>query len=151
MFWWTPVTILSSTIWDFRRYFIGFSFRGVGVFCYIGCECFTNLPSLLITKFLTNVKEKLQTQVTVPQHIPEDVNSQKFQRWRELSVSLKQQNFSKINNTKTYEFSTLYRTIHHEKLKTRLLDTIDNCFFKTKNGIPKCSLTCDQASKKLLC
>jgi hypothetical protein len=39
---------------------------------------------------------------------------------------------------KTYDFSALYTTIPHDKLKSRLLDIIDNCFFN-KNGKRKYS------------
>jgi hypothetical protein len=39
----------------------------------------------------------------------------------------------KINSIKTYEFSTLYTTIPHDKLKFRRLDIINNCFVN-KNG-----------------
>jgi hypothetical protein len=35
---------------------------------------------------------------------------------------------------KRYEFSTLYTTIPQEKLKSRLFDFIDKCFFKKKWG-----------------
>jgi mRNA-degrading endonuclease RelE of RelBE toxin-antitoxin system len=42
---------------------------------------------------------------------------------------LKEQNFSQINSIKPYDFFTLYTTIPHEKLKSRLSDIIDNCFF----------------------
>jgi hypothetical protein len=50
---------------------------------------------------------------------------------KELLANPKAQNFSQINacNTKTYDFSTLYSTIPHEKLKSRLFDIIDYCFF----------------------
>jgi hypothetical protein len=38
-----------------------------------------------------------------------------------------------INSIKTNDFSTLHTTIPHEKLKCRVFNTIDNCFFH-KNG-----------------
>ena len=48
-----------------------------------------------------------------------------------LLVNLKSQNLSHItcNSIKTYELSTLYTTILHNKLKTRLFHIIDSCFF----------------------
>jgi hypothetical protein len=52
---------------------------------------------------------------------------------KELLANLKAQNFCPLNNIKTYDFSTLYTTIPHEKLKPRLFDIIDNCFLN-KNG-----------------
>jgi hypothetical protein len=42
-------------------------------------------------------------------------------------------NVSKRNSIKTHDFSTLYTTIPHEKLKSRLFDIIDNCSFN-ENG-----------------
>ena len=40
---------------------------------------------------------------------------------------------SRINSIKTFDFSTLYTTIPHQKLKTRLKSLIKQCFFY-KNG-----------------
>ena len=59
---------------------------------------------------------------------------------KELLVNLKSQNLSHItcNSIKTYYFSTLYTTIPHNKLKTRLFHIIDCCFFN-KNGKRKYS------------
>jgi hypothetical protein len=53
-------------------------------------------------------------------------------------ANLKTQNISQINNIKTYDFSTLYTTIPHDKSKSRHLDINDNCFFN-KNGKRKYS------------
>ena len=57
---------------------------------------------------------------------------------KELLVNLKSQNLSHINSIKTYDFSTLYTTIPHDKLKTRLCNIIDSCFFN-KDGKRKYS------------
>jgi hypothetical protein len=53
-------------------------------------------------------------------------------------ANLKAQNFSRINSIKTYDFATVYTTIPHDELKSRLLYIIDNCFFN-KNGKRKYS------------
>ena len=46
--------------------------------------------------------------------------------------------FKKIDSIKTYYFFTLYKTIPHNKLKSRLFQIIDNWgFFLTKNGTRK--------------
>jgi hypothetical protein len=58
---------------------------------------------------------------------------------KELLANLKTQNFSQINSITTYDFSTLYTTIPHDKLKSRLLHIIDNWFFFNKNGKRKYS------------
>ena len=52
---------------------------------------------------------------------------------KELLENLKSQNLSQIQNIKTYDFSTLYTTIPHDKLKNKLFEIIDSCFF-AKNG-----------------
>jgi hypothetical protein len=57
---------------------------------------------------------------------------------KEPLANLKAQNFSQINSIKTYDFLTLYTTILHDKLESRLLDIIDTCFFD-KNGKRKCA------------
>jgi hypothetical protein len=45
---------------------------------------------------------------------------------KELLENLKAQNFSQINSIQTYDFSTIYTAIPHDKLKSRPLDIIDN-------------------------
>ena len=62
----------------------------------------------------------------------------KLKNSKELLVNLTSQNLSHINNIKTYDFSTLYMTIPHDKLKTRHCNIIDSCFF-SKNGKKKYS------------
>jgi hypothetical protein len=57
---------------------------------------------------------------------------------KELLENLKSHDFSKIDSIKTYDFSTLYTTIPHNKLKSRLFQIIDNCFSLNKNGTRKC-------------
>jgi len=52
---------------------------------------------------------------------------------KELLENLNSQSFSHIYSIKTYDFTTLYTTIPHDKLKNRLFDIINNCFFN-KNG-----------------
>ena len=57
---------------------------------------------------------------------------------KELLESFKSPTFSQIYIIKTYDFTTLYTTIPHDKLKNRLLGIIDSCFF-SKNGKRKYS------------
>jgi hypothetical protein len=47
---------------------------------------------------------------------------------KELLENFKSNDFSKIDSIKTNYFSTLYTTIPHNKLKSRLFQIIDNCF-----------------------
>jgi hypothetical protein len=44
--------------------------------------------------------------------------------------------FLKIDRIKAYDFSTLYTTIPHNKLKSRLFQMIENCFLN-KSGTRK--------------
>ena len=52
---------------------------------------------------------------------------------KELLDHLKSPNFNLITNIKSYDFSTLYTTILHQKLKSRLASIIRNSFIH-KNG-----------------
>jgi hypothetical protein len=109
-------------------------------------KCSTKPLSLLLTKILTAVKEKLQT-YSPTTYARSGVN----QMWilknsKELLANLKAQIFSQINSIKTYDFSTRYTTIPHEKLKSRLFDIIDNCFFN-KKWEKKIFISSDQSSK----
>jgi hypothetical protein len=52
---------------------------------------------------------------------------------KELLENFKSRGFSKIDSIKTYDVSTLYTTIPHNKLMSWLFQIIDNCFWN-KNG-----------------
>jgi hypothetical protein len=52
---------------------------------------------------------------------------------KELLENLKSHGFSTIYSIKTYDFSALYTTIPHNKIKCRLFQIIDNCWLN-KNG-----------------
>ena len=101
-------------------------------------KCSTKLLSVLLTKILTAVKERLQMYCATV-YARSGVN----QMWilknsKELLESLKSPTFSQIYSIKTYDFTTLYTTIPHDKLKNRLFGIIDSCFFN-KNGKRKYS------------
>ena len=49
---------------------------------------------------------------------------------KDLLECIKSRNVSFCNSIKTFDFSTLYTTIPHEKLKSRLKSLIQQCFFK---------------------
>jgi hypothetical protein len=55
---------------------------------------------------------------------------------KEILENLMSHDCSKIDSIKTYDFSALYATIPHNKLKSRLFQIIDNCFLN-KNGTRK--------------
>ena len=52
---------------------------------------------------------------------------------KELLELLQSPNFNHITNIKSFDFSTLYTTIPHQKLQTRLATIIRNCLIH-KNG-----------------
>ena len=52
---------------------------------------------------------------------------------KELLGNLKAQSLHSVNSIKSFDFSTLYTTIPHDKLKSKLKEIINQCFFH-KNG-----------------
>ena len=52
---------------------------------------------------------------------------------KELLENLKAQSLYSVNSIKSFDFSTLYTTIPHDKLKSKLKEIINLCFFH-KNG-----------------
>ena len=95
--------------------------------------CSTKPLSILLTQLLTAVKEGLKKYCDTT-YSRNGVN----QMWilknsKELIENLKSRSFSTVTNIKTFDFSTLYTTIPHFKLKERLKDLIFQCFFR-KNG-----------------
>ena len=52
---------------------------------------------------------------------------------KELLENLKAQSLHSVNGIKSFDFSTLYTTIPHDKLKSKLKEIINQCFFH-KNG-----------------
>ena len=96
-------------------------------------KCSTKPISKLLTKILTTVKDGLQTYCDVA-FSRSGIN----QMWilknsKELLDNLKSQPCSNITHIKTFDFSTLYTTIPHNKLKTRFKELIHNVFHH-KNG-----------------
>jgi hypothetical protein len=61
---------------------------------------------------------------------------------KEHLQNLKYRDFSKIDSIKTYDFSTLYTILPHNKLKSRLFQIINNCLFKQK-WHPEIQISCD--------
>ena len=47
---------------------------------------------------------------------------------KDLLDKLKSRSFSQVSSIKTFDFSTLYTTLPHDKLKTRLKETIHKAF-----------------------
>ena len=63
-------------------------------------------------------------------HVPEVVF---IRNSKEFLETLKAQSPHSVNSIKSFDFSTLYTTIPHDKLKSKLKEVINQCFFQ-KNG-----------------
>jgi uncharacterized UBP type Zn finger protein len=53
---------------------------------------------------------------------------------KDLLDNLKSRSFSQVSSIKTFDFSTLYITLPHDKLKTRLKETIHKAFSHRNYG-----------------
>ena len=96
-------------------------------------KCSTKPLSILLTKLLTHIKQSLQKYCEIA-YSRSGVN----QMWilknsKELLEHLQSPNFNHITSIKSFDFSTLYTTIPHHKLKSRLATIIRNSFIH-KNG-----------------
>ena len=96
-------------------------------------KCSTKPLSILLTKSLTHIKQGLQKYCETS-YSRSGVN----QMWilknsKELLECLQSPNFNHITSIKSFDFSTLYTTIPHQKLKSRLATIILNSFIH-KNG-----------------
>ena len=96
-------------------------------------KCSTKPLSILLTKLLTHIKQGFQKYCETA-YSRSGIN----QMWilknsKELLDHLKSPNFNLITNIKSFDFSTLYTTIPHQKLESRLATIIRNSFIH-KNG-----------------
>jgi tRNA(His) 5'-end guanylyltransferase len=90
--------------------------------------------SKLLTKILTSVKERVQMYCATV-YARSGVNQMVILKSsKEPLEGLKSPIFSHICSIKTYDFTTLYTTIPHDKLKTKFFGIINSCFFFNKNG-----------------
>ena len=96
-------------------------------------KCSTKPLSILLTKLLTHIKQGLQKYCETA-YSRSGIN----QMWilknsKELLEHLKSPAFHHVTSIKSFDFSTLYTTIPHQKLKERLTSIIRNAFI-FKNG-----------------
>ena len=61
------------------------------------------------------------------------MDPEKLQRTFSTLVHLKAQSLHSVNSIKSFDFSTFYTTIPRDKLKSKLKEIINHCFFH-KNG-----------------
>ena len=99
-------------------------------------KCSTKPLSILLTRLLTHIQQGLQKycETSYSSNSRSGVN----QMWilknsKELSEHLQSPNFNQITSIKSFDFSTLYTTIPHQKLKSRLATIIRDSFIH-KNG-----------------
>ena len=91
-------------------------------------KCSTKSPSQILTRILTTVKEGLQKYCDTA-----CARSGVNQMWilknsKEFLENLKAQSLHSVNSIKSFDFSTLYTTIPHDKLKSKLREIINQCF-----------------------
>jgi hypothetical protein len=96
-------------------------------------KCSTKPLSKLLTCILLAVKTRLQSYCDTS-YSRGGVN----QMWipknsKDLLEYIQSRSISSCNNIKTFDFSTLYTTIPHSKLKNKLREFVQLCFIK-KNG-----------------
>ena len=96
-------------------------------------KCSTKTLSILLTKLLTHIKQGLQKYCETA-YSRSGIN----QMWilknsKELLEHLKSPTFNRVTSIKSFDFSTLYTTIPHQRLKDRLTSIIRNAFI-FKNG-----------------
>ena len=96
-------------------------------------KCSTKPLSILLTKLLTHIKQGLQKYCETA-YSRSGIN----QMWilknsKELLEHLKSHTFNHVTSIKSFDFSTLYTAIPHQKLKDRLTSIIRNAFI-FKNG-----------------
>ena len=93
-------------------------------------QCSTKPLSLILSRILTAVKEGLQKHCDTA-YARSGVN----QMWilKNSKENLKAQSLHSVNSIKSFDFSTLYTTIPHDKLNSKLKEIINQCFIH-KNG-----------------
>ena len=96
-------------------------------------KCSTKPLSIRLTKLLTHFNQGLQKHCGTA-YSRSGINQMWILKYsKELLNHLKSPNFNLITNIKSSYFSTLYTTIPHQKLKSRLATIIRNSFLH-KNG-----------------
>ena len=96
--------------------------------------CLTKELSNHLTKILSAVKEG-QHKYCETVYSRSGINHMWIlKNSKDLLDNLKSRSFSQVSSIKTFDFSTLYTTLPHDKLKTRLKETIHKAFSHRNNG-----------------
>ncbi|KAK3100197.1 hypothetical protein FSP39_016041 [Pinctada imbricata] len=96
-------------------------------------KCSTKSVSILLTKVLSEIKSGLQKYCSTVYSRSGINHMWILKNSKELLEHLKSTHFSRVHSIKAFDFSTLYTTIPHSKLKGRLAKIISNAF-TSKNG-----------------
>ena len=96
-------------------------------------KCSTKPLSILLTKLLTHIKQGLQKYCETAYSRSGINRMWILKNSKELLEHLKSPTFNRVTSIKSFDFSTLYTTIPHQKLKVRLTSIIRNAFI-FKNG-----------------
>ena len=96
-------------------------------------KCSTKPLSQILTRILTAVKEGLQKYCGTAYAISGVNQMWILKNSKELLENLKAQSLHSVNSIKSFDFSTRYTTIPHDKLKSKVKEIINQCFFH-KNG-----------------
>ncbi len=92
-------------------------------------KCTTKPLSKLLTFILTTVKRGLQSYYDTCYSRSGIISLWILKNSKDLLDDLNSRSLSKYDSIKTFDFSTLYTTLPHKQLKTRLKEIIHRCFF----------------------
>ena len=90
--------------------------------------CSTKELSIHLTKILSAVKEGEQKYCETVYSRNSINHMWILKNSQDLLDNLKSRSFSHVSSIKTFDFSTLYTTLPHDKLKTSLKETIHKAF-----------------------
>ena len=90
--------------------------------------------SIHLTKILSAVKEGQQKYCETVYSRSGINHMWILKNSKDLLDNLKSRSFSQVSSIKTFDFSTLYTTLPHDKLKTRLKETIHKAFSHRSYG-----------------
>ena len=107
-----------------------FSFNHCPVLLFL----YIRQASILLTKIMSTEKEGQQKYCETVYSRSGINHMWILKNSKDLLDSLKSRSFSQVSSIKTFDFSTLYTTIQHEKLKTRLKETIHKVFSNRNYG-----------------
>jgi hypothetical protein len=96
--------------------------------------CSTKELSIPLTKIMSAVKEGQQKYCQTVYSSSGINHMWILKNSKDLLKNLRSRSFSHVSSIKTFDFSTLYTTLPHDKLKTRLKETIHKAFSHSNYG-----------------